>query len=147
MKALVLISVILTCISCSKPVPDPIRYGLDQCTQCKMMVEDQKFAAEARISTGKTFIFDSPECLAQWVAGWKGGTSDIADVWVTDFIRPGSMLNAKTAFFLQSPMIKSPMGLNYAAFATEEERHRTEISFPGQHRTWENAMRDAQTIH
>ncbi|MBS1562607.1 MAG: nitrous oxide reductase accessory protein NosL [Bacteroidetes bacterium] len=143
--ALVLFALFLT--ACSKPSPQPLRYGHDQCAQCKMEIEDQKFGAEAVANTGKVMVFDSPECLAQWVLARPGGMDGIHSLWVTDFIRPGTLIDASQAFFLYSPMIKSPMGLNYAAFATDEERHRAQISFTGEDRTWNDAMRDAGSLH
>jgi len=145
MKTIVIIGLALLITACSKPAPQPIRYGSDQCAHCKMEVEDQKFGAEAVATTGKITVFDSPECMAQWVAARPGHMEGIHSLWVTDFIRPGSLIDATTAYYLHSEMIKSPMGMNYAAFSSDEERHRAQISFTGDYRTWPDAMYDAST--
>lgn len=147
MNSFIMIVLAVVITACTKPAPQPLRYGNDQCTQCKMEIEDQKFGAEAVTQTGKVIVFDSPECLAQWISKRSGGMDGLHSVWVTDFIRPGTLIDASTAFFLHSTMIKSPMGLNYAAFATDEERHRAQISFTGESRVWQDAMHDAGLMH
>lgn len=147
MKSLIVMLLAVMFTSCTKPAPKPLQYGNDQCAQCKMEIEDQKFGAEAVTHTGKVIVFDSPECMAQWIKMRSGGMDGVHSLWVTDFIRPGTLIDASTAYFLHSPMIKSPMGLNYAAFSTDADRHRAQISFTGEDRTWQDAMNDASAMH
>ncbi len=50
---------------------------------------------------------------------------------MTDFIHPEQLIDATTAWYLQSAMVRSPMGLNVAAFTDEQSCERARISFPG----------------
>src|SRR5690606_253472 len=54
---------------------------------------------------------------------------DVHSLWVTDFARPGRLLRAEEARYLRSGALRSPMGLNVAAFRTlgELEDVRAEV--------------------
>lgn len=126
--------------ACSKPEPKPIVYGKDQCTACKMSISDAKYGAEIVTTTSKTYMFDSPECMLGWYAKSTIPQDNVHSLWVTDFIRPGELIDARIAFFLESSMFHSPMGMNYASFKTDEERLRAQYSYPGTARTFDAAL-------
>ena len=119
-------------LSCADSTPVPIHYGSDLCTSCKMTITEETYAAEIITKTGKAFKFDSPECMLGYVQG-----SEISDqgadaqLWVTDFVHPGHLIDARTAFYLHSKHLHSPMGLNVTAYATADSRDRARINYPG----------------
>ena len=43
---------------------------------------------------------------------------------VTDYLNPTILIDAKTATYLISPAIQSPMGANLSAFATKEDAEK-----------------------
>lgn len=141
MKTLI-ISSVLACVvlitSCSEPEPRNIAYGSDQCASCRMAVTDQKFGAEIVTTTGKIYTFDSPECMIEWTEGGSVSKSDILSYWVTDFLQPGSLIEARTACYLESEMIHSPMGLNVAAFRDQHACERARVNFVGTVRTFDD---------
>ena len=50
-------------------------------------------------------------------------TTDINEIelfLVTDFLKPATLIDAKTATYLISPAVQSPMGANLSAFATKD---------------------------
>jgi copper chaperone NosL len=62
----VLLLIAILTVGCSSPEPHPIDYGIAQCVSCLMSVTDTRFGAEAVSTTGKTYVFDSPECMFGW---------------------------------------------------------------------------------
>lgn len=105
-----------------------------------MGTTDQKFGAEIVMKTGKTFVFDSPECMIEWAEGTTVKKIDIHSFWVTDFINPGTLIDARTACYLESDMIHSPMGLNVAAFRDNNSCERARVNFVGKVRTFDEVL-------
>lgn len=126
--------------SCSKPEPRPIEYGKDQCAHCRMGISDKKFGSEAIMNTGKMFVFDAPECMIAWYESGAVNKADVQSLWVTEFIHPETLIDARTATYLESRMIRSPMGLNVAAFRDSVSCERAEISFDGSVRTFDEVV-------
>ncbi|HSW29326.1 MAG TPA: nitrous oxide reductase accessory protein NosL [Longimicrobiales bacterium] len=121
--------------ACSEPQPRPIAYGTDTCEHCRMSVMDERHGTEAVTKTGRTYTFDSVECLAAWF----GGLDDPATVhslWVTDFSNAPELIRAEGAHFLVSSTLQSSMGLGLTAFAREEDRDGAVLSFGGDARNW-----------
>jgi len=102
-----------------------------------MGITDQKFGAELLMNTGKSHVFDSPECMIEWVKGGTVVESGIHSYWVTDFVNPGTLIEAKSAWYLESDMIHSPMGLNVAAFHDSVNCDAAHHSFVGTVRTFD----------
>lgn len=132
------LGIALLASSCGSPEPRAISYGQEDCHSCKMRITDRKFGAELVTSTGKTYVFDALECMLGSVRSNKPvGKEDIHSLWVTDFVHPGTLINAQTAFYLESEMIRSPMGMNVAAFSVANDRDRAAMSFPGTARSYD----------
>jgi copper chaperone NosL len=143
-RLLLMFSLALTLAACSEPKPTPIDYGRDACVRCRMSISDSKYGAEAVSTKGKTYKFDSPECMLGWYAAGVVTATEIHSLWVTDFIRPGELIDAKTAVYLESDMLRSPMGMNYAAFRSDEERRRARFSYPGNDRDFRHTLSAAK---
>ena len=65
-----LIAFILTgalAASCGRKKPEPIAYGKDSCSECKMTIIDPKFGGEIISKKGKIFKFDDTHCLAKFM--------------------------------------------------------------------------------
>ncbi len=105
-------------ISCSVE-PKKIDYGKDACYYCKMNIVDKLYAAEIVTKKGKDFKYDAIECMLNYI---KDKEQDkIALFLVTDYSTPGKLIDAKTATFLISDTLQSPMGENLAAFEIKEK--------------------------
>ncbi len=130
----------LVLLSCSEPEPKPIVYGSDQCAACRMGITDQKFGAELVTTKGKTYVFDSPECMIEFAEGGTVPKDDVHSLWVTDFLQPGTLIDARTACYLESDMIHSPMGLNVAAFRDEHACERARVNFVGTQRRYPDVV-------
>jgi copper chaperone NosL len=104
----------------SKPPAGPaeVHYGEDVCDRCKMIISDQRFAAQYVMNDGRVKKFDDFGCMAAEL-GNDGGKDEVGGIYVTDFAT-GSWLDARKAHYLKSPDIASPMGYGIAAFGSLE---------------------------
>ncbi|MDR3694783.1 nitrous oxide reductase accessory protein NosL [Mucilaginibacter sp.] len=121
MKAFKILAVIVTIIisACSR-APEPIEYGKDACTHCRMTIMDKRFAAEIITAKGKVFKFDAAECMADFLKEKPEIAANEQSIFlVSDFTHPAQFVDARKSFFLNDNSLVSPMGGNLAAFSSE----------------------------
>jgi copper chaperone NosL len=111
-------SLVLVFISCSIE-PSKIAYGQDACHFCKMTIVEETHAAQIVTKKGKAFKYDAIECLLNDLENYE--KEDIALYLVTDYLTPQKLIDAKTATFLISKSIQSPMGANLSAFENRND--------------------------
>lgn len=126
---------IFTLTSCNAG-PQPIKAGTDQCAFCKMGISDTRFACELITQKGKLFKFDDTHCMLQFAASPEFDKNSIKQYYIANFSEPSQWLLANNSFLLKSDQLKSPMGGNTAAFATEAERKSAAETFTGSLLTW-----------
>ncbi len=140
MKALLLTllgSSMLILASC-KAEFDPIDYGHDACTHCKMTIIDKRYAAEILTKKGKAYKFDDITCLKKYIEE-KNIPLDGLSLFVADYKNPeDNFLDARYAVYLHSDMFKSPMNGSFAAFAKPENAWRLKDSLNTDLLKWEN---------
>lgn len=134
---LISVSILFLLTACSKE-PEPIEYGSDSCSNCRMLITDQKFGSEIVTDKGKIFKFDSIECMANFYSTQK--KDENFSLWVTDFNHPKKFIDADKAFFLRSDKIKSPMGMNLAAFSNKNEQDKAASAFNGTQINWKELV-------
>ncbi len=122
--------------SCS-PSPEPIHYGRDECAVCKMIISDQRFGTEIVLTTGKVYKFDSIECMIEFLHRHAKTSSDIAATLVTNFLAPGTLIDAHTAYYLKSEKLPSPMGADLSAYAAENQARHAQAQYGGDVLSWE----------
>lgn len=115
---LLFFSLVLVFISCSIE-PSKIVYGQDACHFCKMTIVEETHAAQIVTKKGKAFKYDAIECLLNDFENHE--KEDIALYLVTDYLTPQKLIDAKTATFLISKSIQSPMGANLSAFENKND--------------------------
>ena len=134
LKPIIGIAILLISVSC-KVEPAAIEFGKDQCSFCVMNIVDKTHAAQYVTKKGKQFKFDAIECMVNDLNDKKD--LELAYLLVSDYGNPGQMVDAKTATFLISPEIKSPMGANLSAFSSKEKAIETQKNHTGKIYTWE----------
>ncbi len=122
-------------IGCSKE-PQPINYGHEQCSFCKMTVADPRYGAELISATGKIYKFDSIECLISFGASGAVAENKIFKSLVTDFANPQTFVDAKTAIYLISPNLPSPMGANLTGFQQQNDAVKIQSENGGNIFSW-----------
>ncbi|MNY17528.1 NosL [compost metagenome] len=95
---------------------------------------DNKFGAVMLNKNGKSFKFDSAECMIDY-SNEKPEHSD--SYFVTDFSKAGSYISAREAVFLHGENVKSPMGGNIAAFSSKDDAAKMQQELKGDLLTWE----------
>lgn len=133
LKPIIGIFVLLFVVSC-KVEPQPIEYGKDQCSFCKMNIVDKTHAAQYVTNKGKQFKFDAIECMINDLSNKNEG--DMAMLLVANYGKPGEMIAAKTATYLISKEIKSPMGANLSAFSSKSKAEEFKQKYGGENYTW-----------
>ena len=103
---------------CGNDGPRAIRYGKEACTHCKMTLVDKKFATELVTDKGKVFTFDDLNCTVEYMKANQLDPKSLRFLVVNDYDRPGELIDIKTATFITSPDLRSPMRGDVAAFAS-----------------------------
>ena len=116
--------------------PQPLRIGQDNCDFCKMTISDNRFGAEIVTRKSKIFKFDDEHCIVAFLNSKKVAQQDIAGIYFTDFNTPNQLINVEKAFFLQSPVLKSPMNGNVAAFSNEDSLQKIFQQLNGNKISW-----------
>lgn len=114
--------------------PVAINYGQDACHFCKMNIVDRQHAAEIVTTKGKAYKYDAIECLVQDLHNWP--ESDIAFYLVTDYDKPGNLIDARKATYIICEDIPSPMGANLSGFEMANKAKETLNNKKGALHTW-----------
>jgi len=120
MKKIHLIFAILTVVlsSCSIS-PQPINYGKDGCSFCKMTIVDKQHAAEIVTDKGKSFKFDAVECMLNY--NQENTENPVSLFLINDFSGSGELIDATKATYLISEEIPSPMGAFLSGFESQQK--------------------------
>jgi copper chaperone NosL len=136
-SAIVLFALVLA--GC-RPAPRPVVEGRDACAHCRMTITDARFAAELVTRKGKVHVFDSIECLATHVAEQAVPLEEVHSAWVTDFAESDTFLRAAEARYVRAESVRSPMGMNLAAFGPSVSAASMAESFGGEVLAWEDVV-------
>jgi copper chaperone NosL len=123
-------------LTACKPKPEPINYGGDECELCRMRIMDDRYGAELVTPKGKVYKFDSIECLI----GYSLNKNLIGDenhlMFISDFSKPGELVDARKSFYIHNNNFRSPMGLNVSAFANDSEQLKFLTENSGEKLNW-----------
>ena len=122
--------------SCSSQ-PEPFKYGQDICYTCKMGIVDPKFGGEVLSVKGKVYKFDDVRCMALFLKSGALTKEDTKETLVINFETGKEFLDANRSFFVLSPVVKSPMSGNAAAFASKEAAEKFNAEVKGNMLTWQ----------
>ncbi len=131
LSSLILAIVVLS--SCNIE-PKEIDYGKDQCRFCKMTVVDKQHAAEVVTKKGKVFKYDAIECMMR---DYKGAHDKVGLFVINDYNAPTTLIDAKTATYLISENLPSPMGEFLTGFSSREDAEKVQKDKGGDLYTWD----------
>lgn len=123
--------------SCSNE-PQPITYNKDECAHCMMIITDPKFGSELVTDKGKIYKFDSIECLADYISVDRGFTSET--LWISDYSNPNTLVDAKTAFYIVSSKMESPMSMNIGGFKNQQDMEKIFKEMNGLKMNWKDVL-------
>lgn len=122
--------------SCGHTGTPQVEIGKVECSFCRMNVMDPQFASAIVTTGGRTYAFDSPECMVQHVARGAIAETQVRAWWVCDHAHRGTFIDATKAYYLHAATLRSPMNGNTAAFSTGADRAETMRRHPGDTLDW-----------
>lgn len=100
-----------------EPTPEPIAFGHDECAYCRMIVSERGFGSRLLTEKGRTYTFDSIECLAAFEIRGDVATANIHSRLFQNLDDPSRSLHLDEAHIRHDPDVRSPMGLSLSAHA------------------------------
>jgi copper chaperone NosL len=122
-------------ISACAPKSEPISYGENDCSYCRMTIVDKIHGAELVTSKGKVYKYDAVECMV--MALKEMDETDMAMILVNHLEEPEALIDANTATFLISKELPSPMGGFLTAFASRKAAEDALTEYGGELHSWE----------
>ena len=118
--------------------PQPIEYGTDGCQFCSMTIVDRQHASQIVTKKGKTFKFDSVECMLNYIK--EVDNNKVSLFLVNDYSQPGKLVDATEAIYLISEGIPSPMGEFLTGFNTKENAIIAQKLHKGELLSWDELL-------
>jgi len=109
-----LILFLLLLSACISQEPREVNLHTDECTYCKMVISDQQFASQLVSDKGKSYPFDSIECMAAYTYQTPV-VAENAKHYLTNYTQPGQWLLVENADIYHAENVPSPMGLSLFA--------------------------------
>lgn len=138
--AMAVAGLLLLTLGACTPQPKPLVHGQDNCAYCKMGLANDQYGAELVTTKGKTYAFDSIECMAAHLVEERTTTDDVHSLWVVDFQHPPNLIAVDDAILLHSRDLRSPMGMNLTAFGPGITQQAVEHSFYGDVLEWRGVV-------
>ncbi|NEN23912.1 hypothetical protein G3O08_10420 [Cryomorpha ignava] len=110
-----LIALVFIAVSCTE-TPEPINFGKDQCSFCKMSISDPKYGAELVTDKGRVIKYDALECM---INDLNTNEPAYSELYAVAFDKPEKLILVDSLMFVISPEYKSPMGAHLASFTKE----------------------------
>lgn len=126
--------------ACGVAGPEPLGWGETPCTHCHMTLADRRFGAEIVTTTGRFLQFDDAGCAAEHLSSRAIGLDEVSSIWVVDYIRTDTLIDAATATFVQSETFHTPMGSGLAAIADRATADSLARASGGKVRTWKEVL-------
>jgi copper chaperone NosL len=120
-RKLAFLIILVLAISCSdNPESGPVEiyYGEDICESCKMIISEKDFAAQYKLSTGKTVKFDDLGCMFHYMKGED--KAQISAVYVMDYDSK-QWVDGESAYYVWTDNISTPMGHGVVALRGSQE--------------------------
>jgi copper chaperone NosL len=107
-----------------------------------MKIMDERYGAESVTQKGKVYTYDSGECLLNYLRKARPEDEYYSYLLVTDFLEPGTLIDAHQAYFLVSPNMPSPMGGDLNAFQSKEQAENLLVKNGGKLFSWSEISED-----
>lgn len=114
--------------------------GRPTCDYCRMIITEKQYGGNIKTVMGKTLIFDATECMAAFVIKAMVKPAEIHSLWSVPFSQSGRLLNARTACYLQSKSMMSPMGINLSAYPSRASAEKMQQRHQGELLNWTQVL-------
>ncbi len=130
MTSVAMAGIVLLFIAGCSHKPEKIVFGKDSCAECKMTIMDAKFGGEIVTKKGKVYKFDDAHCVAVFLERRGVELNNIHQTLFLDY-NDGEFVKVRSAEFVVSSQLKSPMGGNAAAFKNAGEAKKKSAELEG----------------
>ncbi|MEI8075601.1 MAG: nitrous oxide reductase accessory protein NosL, partial [Bacteroidota bacterium] len=121
--------------------PEALKYGTDNCFSCKMTISDIRYGAEIVTKKGRVYKFDDSFCMLAYLKTKELASSEIKNIYMTNFTGSHQLLNVEEAVMLQSNVLRGPMGGNIAATDQIDSVNKMKDKFPGNDLLWSEIIK------
>lgn len=135
----IVICTFLLFVSCNGQESQPINLNKDACHYCKMSISDGRFATEIITNKGRVYKFDDIRCMMDYKNSPEGKESK--SFYSSDFSKNNSLINARTAWYIKSDELRSPMNGNIASFPTKELASQFAQKYNTETFSWEELLK------
>lgn len=111
------------------PQPPAVRYGEDACDECRMIINEARFAAATNGEGLPIRLFDDIGCLILFLK--KHPEQKRAQVWVHDYLS-AQWLSADSSQFVMGTPVETPMGHGILAFRDNRQADSLATASGGQ---------------
>lgn len=120
-------------VGCGGERPPDVRFGEEACAHCRMIINDDRFAAARILESGEALKFDDVGCLVDHLADDHGEV--VARNWVLGY-QSGQWLDAERAHYVYGPQLQTPMAYGLAAVVSQEEAKTLARDWGGRALRW-----------
>jgi copper chaperone NosL len=122
-------------VACAKGKPEPaaLHLGEEACAQCRMLISERQYAAQAVSPGGSAVFFDDIGCLLRWMRAAPPAKGRVA--FVVDFAS-GRWIDAPSATYLRSTRVPTPMRSGLVAFASRGPAEAKSAQLAGEVLAW-----------
>lgn len=122
--------------------PPALRFGRDECAECKMSIVDEKSAAAARVQTPHgpdVLLFDDLGCLLDLERWAERPGVVVTERWMRDY-GTRQWTRAEQATYVFSENIRTPMGSWIAAYAVPADAEASQRQNGGELLTYDQLV-------
>lgn len=101
-----------------------------------MGIQDSRFGGLILTKKGKSYKFDSLECLLDFEVKKLDKNEEVKTRYVFNTFKKGDLVNVEQAFFLKIPNMRSPMGLGIWASNSTQEILKAQSEHGGEVLNW-----------
>ena len=116
--------------------PEPVIFGSESCNHCAMKILDSRYGGLILTKKGKSYKFDSLECLLNFEAKALDKKEIIKARYVFHTFKKGELIKLEEAIFLVIPTMRSPMGIGIWASNSTEEISKAKAEHGGEVLDW-----------
>lgn len=140
---LILFMIVGVLTSCDK-APQSINYGEDECAFCRMSIVDPAHAAQVVTKKGRNYKFDATECMINFLES-EISEEKMLHMLSANYKKPNEFVDVRTATFIISENIPSPMGAFLSALENEKDAITVQEEMGGEHYNWEEVKKQIVT--
>jgi len=123
--------------------PPAILYGEDACDECRMIINEERFASAYVTANNEVRRFDDIGCMLRYQ---EKHPEEIGRLWIHDYENQ-NWLEADKAFFILSDRLTTPMGYGIVAVGEKAVADSLAKSYFGRVLNWDEVMQQFKSFN